>query len=148
MNAARRARRLDIVADLARHRRLAAERALADAKRDLAARRETYEQLCGFRGEYDSPARRGRAGALSPGALQDYDRFRARLDIAVTEQARQLQEAEGAARALEQALADAAQRSESLEAAVDHYQRVASRESLRREQQLIDEIATLNATRR
>jgi flagellar export protein FliJ len=147
MNAAKRARRLDLVAGLARHKRLTAEKALADSQREVQRRRDTLAQLCSFRDEYDSPARRDRAGTISVTVLQEYDEFRDKLALAIAQQRKELIEAEQAAAGLRTALAAATQRAETLDMAVDRYRRLADRHQADSEQRLLDEIATLSASR-
>ncbi len=143
-----RKQRLAPVANLARHQQLMAEKALADAHRQVNSRKDMLTQLQSFRAQYDQGDYRSQVGARSMAALRDFESFLERLDLAIEQQRQELAQTELAAKELHLALQTATTRAESLQLVLERSQALAQRRDEAREQQLLDELATMGALRR
>ncbi|MEO0971919.1 MAG: flagellar export protein FliJ [Pseudomonadota bacterium] len=140
--------RLAPIADLASHRQRLAEKALADAQRQVAGRREMLAQLSRFRDDYDTAQQRAEVGARSVAALRDFEHFLARLDQAVHQQRRELTEAQAVSTQLRTALRDATARAEGLKLVLERAADLERRRDDAREQRLLDELASFAYLRR
>lgn len=145
---ARAKQRLAPVADLAKHQQLQAEKALAEAQRQVQSRTQLLTQLRTFRDGYDQGPMRAQVGSRSMAALRDFECFLDRLDQAIEQHRTELAQSRTAANELRRALRAATTRADSLQLVMDRAEDLARRRDESREQQLLDELACLGAARR
>lgn len=136
----KRSERIGALAELEQHESDNAARVLADTQRVLRERESVLAELRKYREEYLS-TRAPRRANVSIVAFQDYQRFVARLDEAITQQARLVAEAQIQYDVRRNEWLIARGRAASLEKAVERCERVEHRHDSRREQQRIDEVA-------
>lgn len=139
--------RLDAVATLARHRQRLAEKALAQAEISMQTRRQTLEQLRRFRDDYDRHDHPRRSSVVSSHLMRDYHHFIQRLDDAITEQMRELEQSDGVLAELRRVLQAATTRAESLDLVIARSHDLAQQRDRAAEQRLLDELATLGSAR-
>jgi flagellar FliJ protein len=137
----RRSQRIGVLADLEQNESDAAARALGDSQRVLRERESVLAELRRYREDY-AGAGRLRSGRLSVVAYQDYQRFLARLDEAIAQQSRLVNDALAECEVRRGEWMAARSRAMSLEKAVERCERVEERADARREQRSLDDVAS------
>jgi flagellar FliJ protein len=137
----KRSQRIGVLADLEQNESDAAARALADSQRVLRERESVLAELRRYREDY-AGAGRLRNGNVSVVAWQDYQRFIARLDEAIAQQSRLVNDALAECELRRGDWMAARSRAMSLEKAVERCERVEQRADARREQRRLDDVAS------
>jgi flagellar protein FliJ len=137
----KRSERIGALQELEQHESDAAARALGEAQRVLQERESVLAELRRYRDDYNS-GHCLRAAPVSIVAFQDYQRFVARLEDAIAQQARLVKEAQQQCELRRGEWMAARGRTASLEKAVARYRTHEQRAAARVEQRRVDEAAS------
>jgi flagellar protein FliJ len=137
----KRSKRIGVLAELEQHESDNAARVLADAQRMLREREAVLAELRRYRDDYTGNSRL-RTATVSVVAFQDYQRFVARLDEAIAQQGRLVNDAQQQYELRRGEWIAARGRTASLDKAVERYRVTEQRAASRFEQGRLDEAAS------
>ena len=118
-----------------------AAQVMSQARTAVSGAEAKLVELISFRGEYQKRFNASMTNGLVPARIRDFQLFLQRLDLAIDEQRKQIENAKMHCQSCESEWLRLRSKSKAIETVVDRYKSRDEQEQLRREQKELDEFA-------